>query len=76
MIRRHGRDAKSCKTKSALGSCINKHLNELVQRFEQSGLGDVIQSWIGSGQINPSEQTKFIGPSARIPLTAFLSRRA
>ena len=28
LIRRHGRDAKSCETKSALGWCVNKHLNE------------------------------------------------
>jgi hypothetical protein len=28
---------------------ISGGLNELVQRFEQSGLGGVIQFWIGSG---------------------------
>jgi uncharacterized protein YidB (DUF937 family) len=32
---------------------ISGGLNELVQRFEQSGLGDVIQSWIGSGANQP-----------------------
>jgi uncharacterized protein YidB (DUF937 family) len=44
---------------------ISGGLNELVQRFEQSGLGDVIQSWIGSGANQPigtDEVHRAIGP--------------
>jgi uncharacterized protein YidB (DUF937 family) len=40
-------------------------LSELVQRFEQGGLGDVIQSWIGSGPNQPigtDELHQAIGP--------------
>ena len=34
-------------------AAISSGLSELVQRFEKGGLGDVIQSWIGSGPNQP-----------------------
>ena len=46
-------------------AAISSGLSELVQRFEQGGLGDVIQSWIGSGPNQPIEADKLhqaIGP--------------
>jgi uncharacterized protein YidB (DUF937 family) len=46
-------------------AAISSGLSELVQRFEQGGLGDVIQSWIGSGPNQPISTDKLhqaIGP--------------
>jgi uncharacterized protein YidB (DUF937 family) len=46
-------------------AAISSGLSELVQRFEQGGLGDVIQSWIGSGPNRPIDTDKrhqAIGP--------------
>jgi uncharacterized protein YidB (DUF937 family) len=46
-------------------AAISSGLSELVQRFEQGGLGDVIQSWIGSGPNRPIDTDKLhqaIGP--------------
>jgi uncharacterized protein YidB (DUF937 family) len=46
-------------------AAISSGLSELVQRFEQGGLGDVIQSWIGSGPNQPigtDELHQAIGP--------------
>ena len=34
-------------------AAVSGGLNELVQRFEQGGLGDVVRSWIGSGTNQP-----------------------
>jgi uncharacterized protein YidB (DUF937 family) len=47
-------------------AAVSSGLNELVQRFEQSGLGGAVQSWIGSGpnqQISPDELHQAIGPN-------------
>ena len=47
-------------------AAISGGLSELVQRFEQGGLGDVIQSWIGSGPNRPIDTDKLhqaIGPA-------------
>jgi uncharacterized protein YidB (DUF937 family) len=46
-------------------AAVSGGLNELVQRFQQNGLGDVVQSWISSGpnqQISPDELHQAIGP--------------
>lgn len=46
-------------------AAISGGLSELVQRFQQSGLGDVMQSWIGSGQnqgISLDQLHQAIGP--------------
>ena len=46
-------------------AAVSGGLNELVQRFEQNGLGDVMQSWIGSGQnqqVSPEQVHQAIGP--------------
>ncbi len=40
-------------------------LNELVERFEQSGHGETVNSWVGTGpntQIAPSQVEQAIGP--------------
>lgn len=44
---------------------ISGGLDELVQRFQQSGLGGVVQSWIASGgnqQISSEQLHQAIGP--------------
>jgi uncharacterized protein YidB (DUF937 family) len=44
---------------------VSGGLNELVQRLKQSGLGDVVQSWIGAGpnqQISADGLHQAIGP--------------
>lgn len=46
-------------------AAVSGGLNELVQRFQQNGFGDVMQSWIGSGpnqQISPDQVHQAIGP--------------
>lgn len=46
-------------------AAVSGGLNELVQRFQQNGLGDVVQSWIGSGPNQPvgtAEVHQAIGP--------------
>jgi uncharacterized protein YidB (DUF937 family) len=46
-------------------AAVSGGLSELVQRLQQSGLGDVVQSWVGSGpnrDISPEEVHQAIGP--------------
>jgi uncharacterized protein YidB (DUF937 family) len=46
-------------------AAVSGGLSELVQRFQQNGLGDVVQSWVGSGQnqqISPDQLHQAIGP--------------
>jgi uncharacterized protein YidB (DUF937 family) len=46
------------------GSVISGGLNELLQRFEQNGLGGAAQSWIGNGPnqpVSPGEVEKAAG---------------
>ena len=46
---------------------VSGGLSELVQRFQRSGLGDVIQSWIGSGPnqpVAPDDLHQAIGPES------------
>lgn len=60
-----GRTNTSDKMGTQSPAAISNGLSELVQRFEQGGLGDVIQSWIGSGPNRPIETDKLhqaIGP--------------
>lgn len=40
-------------TGSQSPAAVSGGLNELVQRFEQGGLGDVVRSWIASGSNQP-----------------------
>ena len=44
-----GQGAGAGPTDEAFPAAISGGLNELVQRFQQNGFGDVINSWIGSG---------------------------
>jgi uncharacterized protein YidB (DUF937 family) len=48
-----GRSTSADKSGDQSPAAVSGGLNELVQRFEQSGMGDVIQSWIGSGANKP-----------------------
>lgn len=46
-------------------AALSGGLGELVQRLQQGGLGDAVQSWIGSGpnqQVSPDELHQAIGP--------------
>lgn len=46
-------------------AAVSGGLSELVQRFERNGLGDVIQSWIGSSSnqpVAPDELRQAVGP--------------
>jgi uncharacterized protein YidB (DUF937 family) len=60
-----GQDAAAAgSTDSTSPAAVSGGLNELVQRFEQNGFGDVIQSWIGSGSnqaISPDQLHQAIG---------------
>lgn len=45
-------------------AAVSGGLNELVQRFQQNGLGDVVQSWLGSGpnqSVAPDEVHQALG---------------
>jgi uncharacterized protein YidB (DUF937 family) len=48
-----------------VGSLLTGGLSELVDRFRQSGQGEIVDSWVGSGpnkQIAPSQIEQSIGP--------------
>ena len=48
-----------------VGGLLSGGLGELVDRFKQSGQGDTVDSWVGTGpnkQIAPSEVEQAIGP--------------
>jgi len=47
------------------GSMLSNGLSDLLRQFQQNGLGNVAQSWIGSGPnqpIAPTELEKALGP--------------
>jgi uncharacterized protein YidB (DUF937 family) len=48
-----GRSASNDQSADQSPAAVSGGLNELAQRFQQSGLGDVIQSWIGSEPNKP-----------------------
>jgi uncharacterized protein YidB (DUF937 family) len=48
----------------AAGSVLSGGLNDLVKQFQQSGQGDVAQSWVGTGpnkEISPNDLSKALG---------------
>jgi len=48
-----------------IGGLLSGGLGELVDRFKQSGHGDTVDSWVGTGpnkQIAPSQVEQAIGP--------------
>jgi len=50
---------------SGSGSMLSGGLSDLLRQFQQSGLGDKAQSWIGTGAnqpVGPSEIEKALGP--------------
>jgi uncharacterized protein YidB (DUF937 family) len=47
------------------GAVLSNGLSDLVRQFQQKGLGDTVQSWIGSGPnqpLGPAELEKALGP--------------
>lgn len=49
----------------AAGGLLGGSLNELVNRFQQNGYGDVANSWVGTGPnraISPDELREALGP--------------
>ena len=48
-----GRSTSADESGDQSPAAVSGGLNELVQRFKQSGMSDVIQSWIGSGANKP-----------------------
>ena len=48
-----------------MGGVLGGGLSELVERFKQSGQGDVADSWVGTGpskQVEPEQLERAIGP--------------
>src|ERR1700687_5491854 len=48
----------------AAGSVLSGGLNDLLKQFQQSGQGDVAQSWVGTGpnkEISPNDLLKALG---------------
>ena len=48
----------------AAGSVLSGGLNDLLKQFQQSGQGDVAQSWVGTGpnkEISPDDLSKALG---------------
>jgi uncharacterized protein YidB (DUF937 family) len=55
-----------------LGGLLGGGLGELVERFKQTGHGDVAESWVGTGpnkQVAPQELERAIGPDVLDELT-------
>ena len=60
-------------TGSGSGSVVSGGLNDLLKQFQQSGRGDVAQSWIGTGPnkaIAPTDLAKVLGEDQIRMLTA------
>jgi uncharacterized protein YidB (DUF937 family) len=50
---------------AGVGGLLGGGLNDLVDRFKQSGRGDLADSWVGTGpnkEVEPRELEKAIGP--------------
>jgi uncharacterized protein YidB (DUF937 family) len=55
-----------------VGGFLSAGLGELVERFKQSGQGEIVNSWVGTGpntQIAPSQVEHAIGPDVLEPLS-------
>lgn len=55
-----------------IGGLLSGGLGELVDRFKQSGYGDTVNSWVGTGpnqQIAPSQVEQAIGPDVLATLS-------
>lgn len=49
----------------AAGGILSGGLNDLLKQFQQTGLGDVAKSWVGTGPnqaISPDDMEKALGP--------------
>jgi uncharacterized protein YidB (DUF937 family) len=57
----------------AAGGVLSGGLNDLLKQFQQSGQGDVAQSWVGTGpnkEISPDDLSKALGEDQIKTLTA------
>jgi uncharacterized protein YidB (DUF937 family) len=57
---------------SSVGGLLGGGLNELVERFQQSGQGDIADSWVGHGpnkEIAPPQLERAIGPDVMATLS-------
>lgn len=58
---------------AASGSLLSGGLNDLLRQFQQGGLNDVVNSWVGTGpnkQILPGDLSKVLGEEQIKMLTA------
>ena len=57
---------------SGVGGLLGGGLSELVERFQQSGQGDVADSWVGTGpnkEVTPNQLQQAIGPDVLATLS-------
>jgi len=57
---------------SGVGGLLGGGLNELVERFQQSGQGDIADSWVGHGpnkEVAPNQLEQAIGPDVLATLS-------
>ena len=55
-----------------VGGLLGGGLNELVERFQQSGQGDIADSWVGHGpnkEVAPNQLEQAIGPDVLATLS-------
>jgi len=57
---------------TGIGGLLGGGLNELVERFQQSGQGDIADSWVGPGpnkEIAPPQLEQAVGPDVLATLS-------
>ena len=57
---------------AGVGGLLGRDLNELVERFQQSGQGDIADSWVGHGpnkEVAPNQLEQAIGPDVLATLS-------
>ena len=57
---------------SGIGGLLGGGLNELVERFQQSGQGDIADSWVGHGpnkEVAPNQLEQAVGPDVLATLS-------
>jgi len=57
---------------AGVGGLLGGGLNELVERFQQSGQGDIADSWVGHGpnkEVAPNQLEQAIGPDVLATLS-------
>ena len=57
---------------ASVGGLLGGGLNELVERFQQSGQGDIADSWVGHGpnkEVAPNQLEQAVGPDVLATLS-------